>query len=143
VPRAFRSRWSSASSWAAEALELKASEHIHLPLQAAELLATRSPAAAERRNRPLWIFSRNHFAAGGAARLSGGAGAAIPSHNGPHSAWPFARDGGCARGPCRELAPRHTRSHAPITTDRSMAHRGGESRFPHPFLLPNLFAHDR
>jgi hypothetical protein len=40
-------------------LELKASEHIHLPLQAADywLLASRAPPSAERRSRMLWLFS--------------------------------------------------------------------------------------
>jgi len=49
-------------------IELKANEHIHLPASSG-LLAPRSPAVAEWRDRPLWIFPEDALAAGGAARL--------------------------------------------------------------------------
>jgi hypothetical protein len=38
-------------------IELKASEHIHLPLQSADLLASRLPSVAKRRDRSVRLFS--------------------------------------------------------------------------------------
>jgi len=51
---------------------------------------------------------------GSAARLSCGAGAAIPSNNGQSPELSLTRNGNLARGTCWKLAPRPSGGYAPI-----------------------------